>query len=87
MFTLAFMLISSFAFANTSSGKINKVESSLEVSFSESSKVDFVDSGCWVYVRFVNSSGETVGRGKYWDSECTIVGGRGITIVVAPISQ
>jgi hypothetical protein len=81
------MLTGSFAFANTSIDLINKIETTNSLS----EQVSFVDEniadGCWVYVRFVDGDGNLLGRGRYWDSACTVVGGRGRTIVVASISQ
>lgn len=84
MFSLAFMLIGSFGFANTEIEKSNETFKNVSFDnvqtflFEQDNDID----GCWVYVRFVDADGNTVGRGRYWDSSCTEVGGRGRTIVV-----
>lgn len=83
------MLIGSFAFANTSfdNFETKTKENSFELS-KENSSTTFNDNenGCWVYVRYVDSRGNVVGRGRYWDANCTVVGGRGVTVVISSLA-
>jgi hypothetical protein len=82
--TLAFMLIGSFAFANTSFD--NFETKTKENSFEESTyelSVNNDENGCWVYLNFIDSrTGQVVHRQRYWDPNCTIVGGRAKNILI-----
>ena len=84
VFTLAFMLIGSFAFANTSFNDFETIikENSSEVATDELS-INNDEDGCWVYLNFIDArTGQVVQRQRYWDPNCKVVGGRARNIVI-----
>jgi|GEM_PF-5480720 len=78
-YSLAFMLIGATAFANTTKKEVLSITNTeITVGVEDLSIAD----GCWVTVLYVNTAGAIIGRGRYWDANCDIVGGIGIKVVV-----